>query len=65
MTIYEDIQKTKDKLIKKTKNKGLIENFGRKEVRKLRDKWGEEALDNNDYQEALLKFEIWTMDYEG
>jgi hypothetical protein len=65
MTIYTEIEKTKARLIKRTKTKGLVENFGQKEVRKLRDKWGYDAIDNKDYQQALYDFEMWTMNYEG
>lgn len=65
MTIYEDIQKTKSRLIKRTKTKGLFENFGQKEVRKLRDKYGYDALRNSDWQQALNDFEFWTTVYEG
>ena len=65
MTIYEDIQKTKSRLMKKAKTKGLAENFGQKEARKLRDKWGYDALRNDEWQQALYDFENWIMVYEG
>lgn len=65
VTIYVDIQKTKTRLIKKVKTKGLYENFGQKESRKLRDKWGFDCLTNYEWRKALNEFDEWIMNYEG
>ena len=37
MSLESDIKKETKKLIKKAKEEGLYENFGQKEVRKLKD----------------------------
>ena len=65
MTIYEDIQKTKNRLIKQARSKGMCENFGQKEARKLQDKYGYDAIDNDGYRQALYEFNMWIMEYEG
>ena len=59
----KDIRKEKRKLIAKAKRKGLFENFGQAEVRKLEDKYF-------DYMykpeiELIRDFDRWCMTYEG
>jgi len=65
-TIYKQIEKEKNKLIKIAKTKGLYENFGQKEVQKLEDKF----IDCSDYSKEMNKnrrliqiFDEWCMDY--
>lgn len=68
MTIYEDIRRTKSRLIKKVAKKGLYENFGQKEIRKLADKYGKELCENDAFgkmHEAIMEFEQWVLNYEG
>jgi hypothetical protein len=68
MNIYRAITREQNKLIKIAKTKGLHENFGQKEVRKLQDKF----IDISDYSEEMNKnrrliqmFDEWCMDYCG
>ena len=39
--IYKEVEKTKEKLIKEAKTKGIYENFGQKEYNKLKDKFAQ------------------------
>ena len=62
------IEKAKKTLIKKAAEKGLYENFGQKEVRKLEDKF----IDISDYsysmnakRSEIAGFCLWCMNYEG
>lgn len=40
MQEFKDIEKAKSLLIKRAKTKGIYENFGQREVIKLKDKYG-------------------------
>jgi len=53
MSLEKDIEYCKRKLIRQ----GVRENFGQKEVRKLRDKYGDSKL--------IDDFEDWCMNYEA
>jgi len=60
--VTKDIARLKKLLIAKAKRKGLYENFGQKEVGKLKDKFptgymGEERLNMDEIQ----KFSEWAM----
>jgi hypothetical protein len=64
VTIDQDIEKYKKSLLKKAKQKGLYENFGQNEVRKLEDKY----KCNTDYSdkgretwEKIQGFNKWCM----
>lgn len=57
MTVYNEIVKYKQALIKKAKSKGLYENFGQSEVNKLKAKYGWLGL--------IVEFESWCMNYDG
>ena len=68
MNIYRAITREQNKLIKIAKTKGLYENFGQKEVRKLEDKF----IDISNYSEEMNKnrrliqmFDEWCMNYCG
>lgn len=68
MNINKAITKEQNKLIKIAKSKGLYENFGQKEVRKLEDKF----IDISDYTDEMNKkrrlielFNEWCMNYNG
>ena len=68
MNIDKALTKEQNKLIETAKNKGLYENFGQKEVRKLEDKF----IDSSDYSEEMNKnrrlirmFDEWCMNYCG
>ena len=68
MKLEAAISRERTKLIKIAKSKGLYENFGQKEVRKLEDKY----IDSSDYSEEMNKnrrliqmFEEWCMNYCG
>ena len=58
-TAKEDVMlailKEKKKLIRKAKKKGIWENFGQNEARKLTDKYPGEGM-------KILSFEIWCME---
>jgi hypothetical protein len=51
-----DIRTAKRKLIAKAKKKGLWENFGQKEVRKLVDEYG--------YTDEVERFDNWAMTFD-
>lgn len=60
------LTKEQNKLITKAKLKGIYENFGQKEVRKLKDKF----IDCSDYSEEMNEarrlidlFNDWCMNY--
>jgi len=62
------IEKAKAKLIAKCEDKGIYENFGQNEVRKL----GEKYIDLSDYTDKmnsnramLREFDNWCMTYNG
>ena len=66
MNIDKALTIEQNKLIKIAKNKGLYENFGQKEVRKLEDKF----IDSSDYSEEMnkkrrliLMFDEWCINY--
>jgi len=68
MSIDRVLTREKNKLIKIAKTKGLYENFGQKEVRKLEDKF----INSSDYSEEMNKnrrliqmFNEWCMNYQG
>lgn len=67
MNIDKALTKEQNKLIKIAKTKGLYENFGQKEVRKLEDKF----IKISDYSEEMNKnrrliqmFDEWCMIYD-
>lgn len=66
--IEKAIKREKSKLIKKAKEKGLYEDFGQKEVRKLEDRF----IDSSDYTEEMNRdrrliemFEVFCSCYPG
>lgn len=68
MTVYNDIHRQKAKLIQQAKTKGVYENFGQREVRRLKDKY----IDLSDYslemwqvRDAITEFDNWCMNYTG
>ena len=68
MNINKALTKEQNKLIKIAKSKGLYENFGQKEVRKLEDKF----IDISDYTDEMNEkrrlielFNEWCMNYDG
>ena len=66
MKIDTAIQNEKKKLIDKVKKKGIYENFGQKEVRKLEDKFINTSsyTDEMNYiRKAIQEFDKWCMDY--
>lgn len=67
MSIESDIKKFKAQLIARAKKKGLYENFGQEEVRKLEDKY----KCNTDYSDKgrenwkkLREFDEWCMNFD-
>lgn len=68
MKINIAITKEQNKLIQIAKKKGLYENFGQKEVRKLEEKF----INHSDYSQEMNKnrkliklFDDWCMNYCG
>ena len=68
MNINKALTKEQNKLIKIAKSKGLYENFGQKEVRKLEDKF----IDTSDYTDEMNEkrrlielFNEWCRNYNG
>ena len=66
MKIEKAIKTEKNKLIKIASTKGLYENFGQKQVRKLEDKF----IDCSDYTDEMNNnrnliegFDTWCMNY--
>jgi hypothetical protein len=58
--IEKDINKIKKSLILKARKKGLYENFGQKEVRKLRDKYPMGYMDEEKFNmNIILDFSEW------
>ena len=62
-TIKKDIDKLKKALTKKAKSKGIYENFGQKEVRKLEDKYSDYQYKYEDKEawNEIRKFDYWCM----
>lgn len=64
--IHKAIEKEQAKLIKKANEKGLYENFGQKEVRKLEEVWINQSSfteEMNERRRAIVGFNNWCMDY--
>jgi len=59
--LKKDITKYIKALKIKAKAKGLYENFGQKEVRKLKDKY--DGFNKEVYQ-LILNFDIWAMHFD-
>lgn len=60
------ITKEQNKLISLAKTKGLYENFGQKEVRKLEDKFIDTSSYTNEMNQkrnAIQIFDEWCMNY--
>jgi hypothetical protein len=68
MKIKKAIQKKQNKLIKIAKTKGLYENFGIKEVRKLEEKFiniSDYSNEMNNNRSLIQNFSEWCMNYNG
>lgn len=66
--LIQDINKTKDKLTNKVKKKGIYEDFGQNEIKKLRDKHINISsyTDEMNYKRKLIReFDEWCMRYNG
>ena len=66
MIIQTAIAKEQDKLINKVRTKGLYENFGQREVRKLEDRFirSESYTDEMNNNRLLIEgFNEWCMNY--
>ena len=70
MTLSRDIANTKQRLIKKVNARGLYENFGQTEVRKLKDKYDYLTLVYGTPEQRrganfIEEFNNWAMSYCG
>lgn len=63
--VHRDIEREKQKLITKYKSKGLYENFGQAEVRKLEDKYRDSQYKNDGVWDAIRGFDEWAMNFTG
>jgi hypothetical protein len=62
--MLRDIQLAKLRLVKQYQEKGICENFGDKEVRKLRDKYGTDYTFRRTTQ-PINDFAEWCMNFTG
>ena len=68
MKLKQAIAKTKQRLIAKVEEKGIYENFGQNEVRKLEDKYidiSKYTDEMNENRRILQEFNKWCMTYNG
>jgi len=68
MDIDKALTTEQNRLIKTAKTRGIFENFGEKEVRKLKDKFLHEydySLEMNKNRRLIQMFEDWCMNYCG
>lgn len=68
MTIQKDIEQAKKRLIKQAKGHGIVENFGQKEVRELKEKHIDISLyteEENAKRRAIDRFDEWCGTYNG
>ena len=68
MKIETAIKQYRNKLIKKADSKGLYENFGQTEVRKLEDKFidiSDYTTEMNSNRNLINSFDNWCMNYDG
>ena len=68
--LTREINGTKKRLIQKANKKGISENFGQTEIRKLRDKYGYVNLiygtgQERAYAAQIDELEEWAMNYTG
>lgn len=66
--LIKEINKTKQNLIEKASKKGLYENFGRKEVHKLEDKYIDSSIytdEMNKKRQLVNCFSDWCSNYSG
>lgn len=62
--MQKDIARLKGKLIARYQAKGIYENFGQKEVRQLRDKYGTDFTWQRRTQ-PITDFDNWAMNFTG
>ena len=71
MTVYKAIDSAKQRLIKQAQTKGLSENFGQNEVRKIKTKYNPMFNDQisinerNQQMKAIDAFDDWCANYTG
>lgn len=59
-----DSKRMKQQLINKAIKNGLYENFGEKESRKLRDKYGAYRYKSQSIDKTLDEFDNWRMNFD-
>ena len=67
MKIETKIKKLKEKLINEAQTKGIYENFGQKEVRKLKDKFSYNPYGNEKEKRIVAEidsFDNWCMNFD-
>jgi len=68
MELKAAIKKEQNRLIRIAKTKGIYEEFGHKEVRKLYSKFVElsnYSIENNEKRRLILNFMKWCINYTG
>ena len=65
--VNSEIKKYKKQLENRWKTKGAYENFGEKEVRKLKDKYDDHSYsdENKQITSAIENFDKWSANYDG
>ena len=68
--LTREINGTIKRLKEKARKKGIYENFGQKELRKLKDKYDYLSLNYGDKRQRqaanqIDKFEVWLIRYNG
>ncbi len=67
MTLKTDIKNYKRKLINEASKKGLFENFGQNEVRKLKDKHINSSSytdEMNEKRDLIRSFDEWAINFD-
>ncbi len=64
MSMTRKIQRIKQKLIKKARRKGIWENFGKKEVRKLLDELSDIYGKDRQAFNEVMSFSEWCMNFD-
>jgi len=63
-----EIKRTKERLKNEVAKKGLYENFGQKEVRKLSEEYidtSKYTKEMNEMRSMIQEFDEWAMTYDG
>jgi hypothetical protein len=65
MAVQQEIARIKASLIARATKRGLSENFGQREVRRLEDKYADRMFARDGVWAAIDSFREWCMTYTG